>query len=340
MVTCSQLNTPEPANSVTTIRLQDVRSASLFDRPNQQVVSTRDYRFRGESIRSCIANDVLYMPLPKAQVVDGIQPCETGYDATDLAIMQRLMPDLERDPAFAGYSDESVCILANTWSHNFSHWMEELCKVVVLEETGFAGKYVASKTPFAVESLAMLGVEAGRILAQPESPVVYRSCVYLDRYNFVDAYAKPARFTAIREQLLSASPPATKSGARLWIHRSGKRQVVNQNEIDAVLTHYDIETVDFAAMGLSDQIACSRGASILAGPHGSGFMHALFAPPATTLIECFSPGWLNPTWTSIYRMLGQKYFQLTPVDTEAQPYQHGQAVYIDPDHLALTFDHA
>ena len=94
--------------------------------------------------------DVLYAPEYGLAVCDGFVPEEAinygshldvrlgrasddGQSRTDGPLLP--LANLER-------SEHEVCILGNIYSKNFGHWMEELLKVILLEEFRFDGQYV------------------------------------------------------------------------------------------------------------------------------------------------------------------------------------------------------
>lgn len=320
---------------------------SLLDlgHPLHARLSLTSFSFGGSQVSAAIADHVLYVPEPRLQLLGNeFFPVETGFDQLDLQVVCELhdgLPTMHFDPEDADFVSGLFCVLANPWSMNFSHWMEELTKVVVLEDNNFEGNYVLPKhDDLARTSLGLLGVDTQRLTPWPRRPTVFEQAVFLERYNFVDAFARPDRFLAVRQRLYDASPTTSSRGEKIWITRSGTRQIVNWDDVSQLLDEYEVDVIDFAKFELAEQIAIARNARMLAGPHGSGFMHALFTPKRSTIIECFSPEWLNPTWTSIYRMMDHRYFQIVPPSTQYNLYPHGDDMLIDPDHLALSLSHA
>jgi hypothetical protein len=76
----------------------------------------------------------------------------------------------------------------------------------------------------------------------------------------------------------------------------------------------------------------------MAGLHGSQFVHSQLMPPRSAVIECFSPLYLNPTYTEIYRVLRHRYSQLGATNTPVFPYPHGGDVEVDLQQLALALE--
>jgi hypothetical protein len=75
---------------------------------------------------------------------------------------------------------------------------------------------------------------------------------------------------------------------------------------------------------------------VLSGLHGSQFVHSQLLPERSFVIECFSPLYLNPTYTEIYRVLRHRYSQISPVNTPLMPYLHDGDVLVDCQQLDLA----
>ena len=90
------------------------------------------------------------------------------------------------------------------------------------------------------------------------------------------------------------------------------------------------------ALSIKSQISVARQMHVLSGLHGSQFVHSQLMAPRSTIIECFSPIYLNPTYTEIYRVLRHRYSQISPVNTPVMPYEHGGDVLVDCQQLDLA----
>ena len=87
---------------------------------------------------------------------------------------------------------------------------------------------------------------------------------------------------------------------------------------------------------VSRQIGAAMRAEALAGPHGAGMIHSMFMKSKSTVIECFSPEWLNPSTREICRALRHRYFQIVAPNTPFEPYRYGRNVEVDCNHLELV----
>src|SRR5205085_19182 len=118
--------------------------------------------------------------------------------------------------------------------------------------------------------------------------------------------------------------------------RGGTRVVVNREDVDRSLCRFGLTAVDMAKFSVGEQIAAVRGADLLAGPHGAGLIHCMFLNEHSTVIECFSPEYLNPSVREICRLLRHQYFQVVSPNTPTNRYPHGMNVEVDCNHLELV----
>ena len=111
----------------------------------------------GAPVHVARAEDVLYLPDRGLQIVrDRFVPLEaTPYPGALASVQKKSMTDGKgryEHPIRCREVDDEVCILANIWSWNLYHWIEELFKTIILETYGFKGRYILAGMPdFAAE---------------------------------------------------------------------------------------------------------------------------------------------------------------------------------------------
>jgi capsular polysaccharide biosynthesis protein len=171
-------------------------------------------------------------------------------------------------------------------------------------------------------------------------PTVFSSVVYVTaiRSRTMDRY--PGPFFALRDALLEHAATDASAPRRLWMERNlgvlnAPRDLVNAAEVYALLGRYGFEIVDMASLPLVRQLALANGAAVLGGVHGAGFVHTMFMPHGSTVIECFSPEFVNTNWFGLLNAMRHRYFMI--VNRSAyQPYAYGARVMVDCAHLELT----
>jgi capsular polysaccharide biosynthesis protein len=292
----------------------------------------------------CRTEDVLYLPSAlgigqSLQMIAGrVVPVEAILDPFTLGFVQqrRASKNITKydEPFEVQYFDGDVCILGNVFSRNFTHWHEELLKVQMLALAGVECDFVFSRLPvFATEALQLLGVPTARI-HDIDEPTVFRSAYYMTPISYENVWRYPGVLLKLREALLAAAESDAPSyGPRLWLDRGQQtrlgRKLVNAEEVYRCLEEYGFERLDMGALPMNRQIAVAQRMQAMAGLHGSQFVHSQLMPRRSLVIECFSPHYMNPTYTSIYHALGHRYCQVTSTNTPAFPYQHDGDVEVD-----------
>ena len=308
----------------------------------------------GPPIRIVRLADVLYLPslLDTGQSVQIVRerlfPIETTFDdwASEFVKSQAQARGRMKFSDFVD-SDHAgdVCILGNLFSRNFTHWHEELMKLTMMEQAGMDCVYVVSELPkFARELLDLLGIPAHRIL-EVRGPTRFRSALYATPVSYRNVADYPAVLMALRDRLLAidVSDEPTASG-KLWLDRGKQtrlgRSLVNEDEVYRLVERYEFQRLDMGALSVKAQIAIARNMSVLAGLHGSQFVHAQLMPRRSNVIECFTPLYLNPTYTDIYRVMRHRYSQVCSYNTPLFPDSHGGDVWVDCQQLDLAMQAA
>lgn len=292
-------------------------------------------------------SDVLYLPELGLQLAgDLVVPLEAVQDGWNL--------DFELKREFQGrtgdyansfectYCDADVCILSNFFSRNFFHWVtEELPKVHMLERSGFSGSYVVSRLPsFALQFLALLGIGDERMITELAGPTRFRSAVYVSAVTAHSLGRLPELFFSLRESVLGGVDVTRQSPRRLWLDRrvglnNAGRELLNTEEVYCLLDRFGFEVIDIAAFPVAEQISISRHAEVLSGPHGAGFIHAMFMAPESSVIECFSPLFINPGVFDVCRLLRHRYSMLV-YEHAYDGYPFGNRLMVNCAHLELV----
>jgi hypothetical protein len=292
-------------------------------------------------------SDVLYLPELGLQVANKtLVPLEAVQDGWNLDFeLKRQFQG--RTGAYANAFDcldrsEDVCILANFFSRNFFHWItEELPKVHMLERSGFRGSYVVSGLPaFAIQFLALLGISDERMITELAGPARFRSAVYVSAVTALSVGRLPELFFSLRDSVLGPVTLPRRSGRRLWLDRrtgvnNAGRELLNTEEVYRLLDRFGFDVIDIAEYPVAEQIAISRDAEVLSGPHGAGFIHSMFMAPESAVIECFSPLFINPGIFDVCRLLRHRYSMLV-YEHAYGGYPFGNRLMVNCSHLELV----
>ena len=234
-----------------------------------------------------------------------------------------------------------VCVLGNVFSRNFTHWHEELMKVAVIERAGIDCVYVVSELPsFSMDLLSIMGIPGHRIL-EVSKPTRFRSAIFSTPVSYRNVSDYSPVLMDLRQGLLKGAGQAPDGlGSRLWLERGEQtrlgRKLVNEEEVYRLVERFGFERIDMAAWSVPHQIAIAEQMQLVGGLHGSQFVHTQLMAESSAVLECFSPLYLNPTYTEIYRVLNHRYFQLSSTNTPVFPYPYGKDVHVDIQQLELA----
>jgi hypothetical protein len=338
------------------VKVQELEMASAIEMARAQGGRVYPITFSAVTpkLEAVRLSDVLYVPSAleigqSLQIIGGrYLPIEALFDQwTPWFVKPRILERgiSEFDQFAESDHDGDVCILGNLFSRNFTHCHEEMMKVVALEQAKFECRYVLSDLPaFARELLAILGVAAERIL-EVRSPTRFRSVLFSTPVSYRNVADYPDVLLDLRARLLQAGAGEHREyGTRLWLDRGAQtrlgRRLVNEEDVHRLLERYGFQRLDMGALPVREQISVASKMQVMSGLHGSQFVHSQLMPGRSHVIECFSPLYLNPTYTDIYRVLRHRYSQVTNTNTHIFPDVHGGDVMVDCQQLDLALRNA
>jgi hypothetical protein len=340
------------SSEMQTVRVEQLEMASAIEIARNEDGRIYPIAFSADTpvLEAVRLDEVLYVPSAveigqSLQIIRGnYLPIEALFDDWTAGFVKSRV--LKRGiKEFVGFVDSAdvgdVCILGNMFSRNFTHCHEEMMKVIALEQAGIECKYVIAELPaFARELLAIIGVAAERIL-EVQAPTRFRHAWYSTPVSYRNVADYPDVLLSLRARLLQADlgdQPA--HGEKLWLDRGKQtrlgRKLVNEDDVHRLLEKYDFQRLDMGALPVRAQISVAKNMRVMAGLHGSQFVHSQSMTPRSAVIECFSPLYLNPTYTDIYRVLRHRYSQVTNTNTQLFPDQHGGDVLVDCQQLDLA----
>jgi hypothetical protein len=200
--------------------------------------------------------------------------------------------------------------LGTVWSGNYYHWMLD-----VLPRLLFAERFDRLRAmPMIVqrgitqtqrESLRILGIPPDRIIEFNGHHWQVEQLYYIQPGLTLNP--TPLHVQWLRERFALHS--LTRSTRRLYISRedSTSRRVINERDLVKELGLYGFEVVTLRGRSFADQVQLFSEAEIIVGPHGAGFTNAVFAQPGASLIELFSPSWMNGCFWALANACGHRY---------------------------------
>lgn len=105
---------------------------------------------------------------------------------------------------------------------------------------------------------------------------------------------------------------------KLYLSRSGRRQVKNESQVREVLKEFDFEILEDISRTVDEQIRLFAEAAVVVGPHGAGFTNLLWCQPGTKVLECFYGGYTPPFFYYISQILGLEYSRMVDNSDDAE----------------------
>lgn len=232
--------------------------------------------------------------------------------------------------------------LVGPWCGGFWHWiMEYLPRLILAELAGFSGKFLIPPiSGFVVESLLLLNINPERLVVfNTNKCVKVSNLLVLPRYGYIPREIYLSSLNLLREKMLEHVMPLNRPDKRVYLSRRkarNGRNVVNESDLLDVLEQYHFEYTEFDDMPLKEQISVMANANWLVGPHGAGFVHTLFMPRKSNVIELFSPNYINLTMLGAVELLQHRYHMLVPRNEEN--YRYGRDIFAPLEAIRVTIE--
>jgi Glycosyltransferase 61 len=232
---------------------------------------------------------------------------------------------------------------------NYTHWLLDYLPRIALYRSNYGSMLVNGPLrPFQIQAFRCLGVDAASLLAldYPRAYVAPKlfypstgSAFLMPPLTF-----QPAIIDWLRDRFLRPRA-GSQGGRKLFISRTGhsqvhERRLLNDAEIAGVAGEQGFEIIRPEELSFESQVILFSEASVITGPHGSGFVNMVFAPRGAKIIEMLGPRYnrerpasLHP-YVKIAAMLGQNFVRVIgrsddkPILRNFVPYE---TYTIDPD---------
>lgn len=213
------------------------------------------------------------------------------YRGTHGMIKRFLRHDL--DPTRATTLGNAMCLAINLcW--NYHHWLLEILPNAVLAEAaGFRGIYLIPPYRYASQSLALLGIDAKRLVVHQRDELWRIKQLHVAApIDGETNMRQPAALAHLRDKLRDAAPTSTSRRRRLYVSRNrpgAQRRVVNEPELKSLLDRFGFEEFFAEDHTVAEQLAAFASAEAAIGVEGAGFASALVMPRDALVMTLFSP---------------------------------------------------
>jgi hypothetical protein len=247
--------------------------------------------------------------------------------------------------------DEAAPIF-QTACNNFWHWtMENLPKLLALENMGYEGKYILPyDEPVIARSLDMFGIAPKRLLP---SGVLYRveRLILPPRLSGFTLVDNLSLVDFLRQSILDVTG-MEQGERRVYVRRIGQRKLTNEQDILPVLEDFGFESMTPETLEHKEQFRFMTAVDCSVMVHGANSTLALFQKPRSIWVEMFNNRYVTYSNLHTVRAMKLRYHALvedleldTSPDATTTVYEHLKAgmkadVTIDPMYLRIILENA
>jgi hypothetical protein len=154
------------------------------------------------------------------------------------------------------------------------------------------------------EYMQLLGVNTDNLIDSTKYKIV---TPHLIAANSAHWHPNLADLLSLKRHIGAAFKPVETESSRIYISRSGRRCVTNEDELITLLKKYDFLILVDKPRTVTEQISLYHNASFIIGPHGASFSNIIWCQPGTHLFELFSPNYAPDFFLYLATMMDMKY---------------------------------
>lgn len=193
----------------------------------------------------------------------------------------------------AGLSAEKIergVWITDNWSRNYFHWLTDAIPRLYLAKQNEPNVDLLlpsfyQSISYTRESLEPFMLGSVRII--PEDQAVVVKSFAIPTYSAETGNYNESVIQSVGEIYRNHYGASAPAGRRIYISRSKApvRKVVNEDQILPLLARHGFEIVHCENMSFSEQVKLFSEASMMAGPHGAGFVNMMFMQPGAKILE-------------------------------------------------------
>lgn len=221
------------------------------------------------------------------------------------------------DEAVRDRIEETTLLLAQEWDDNYGHWIVEgLPRIVQAADTvDLRGVRVAlSRHPrmrdIYLDSLAAFGIGPEQAVWLEGRETWFRELIYPTPVTIQPWVKSPLILEAATR--LRAMVGSDRGPSRLYVSRNrwGRRRLINEAEVVALLAARGYRTVHPETLSFRDQVALFAGAERVVGAMGAALANILFAPEGVHLLALTNRDMVDDFFFDLASLKGGRYHAL------------------------------
>lgn len=241
--------------------------------------------------------------------------CQRPHPYHHAIVDQKTLPPLK---AIEG----RVAVINGLSGNVYFHWMIDILpRIALLQQSGLELAQIdwflvnSDRQPFQLDTLAVLGIPATKLLQSDRYPHVQASELLVPSFPGYLGWLQPWVATFLRQTFLPLAAPAVLDvhyPERIYISRAQARhrRLFNETEIVTYLQSLGFVSICLESLSLKQQITLFAHAKVIVAPHGSGLTNIVFCQPETIVIELVSPHYIRHYYWVISQQLSLHHYYL------------------------------
>ena len=212
-----------------------------------------------------------------------------------------------------------VALLSGLAGHVYYHWMFDILpRLEILRRSEIKFKEIdwfvvnSLSKPYQRETLNLLGIEEDKIIESDRHSHIEASELIVPSFPGYLDWVPEGTIRFLRQTFIPQISLTQTQKAKIYVSRAKakNRQLINETEVNQLLTESGFVTVFLEEMSFLEQVALFASAKMIVAPHGSGLTNLVFCSPNTKVVELFSPNYLRTDYWMISQQLHLKHYYI------------------------------
>jgi hypothetical protein len=209
-------------------------------------------------------------------------------------------------------------VLTGPSYRGYFHWLtDSLPRLQLIESAGYSvhdiDNYIipCGNLPAIDETLDSLEIDVSKRVEATHRANLTTDTLILPSMPAYSGNPSPESRKFLRDRFLKRADTLQHNfPKRFYVSRKDTRRVINEPELLNALHKYGIKALFPEKFSFLEQVALFSRADLIIAPHGAALTNLLFAKPGTTVLEFFSPNYVNVCYWSISKLGKLRYSYL------------------------------
>jgi len=212
-----------------------------------------------------------------------------------------------------------VVLLSGLAGHVYYHWMFDILpRLEILRRSEIKFKEIdwfvvnSLSKPFQRETLNLLGIPESKIIESDRHSHIQADELVVPSFPGYLDWVPEGTVRFLRQTFLPQVHLSQTNNSKIYVSRAQakNRKLVNEAEVNQLLTASGFMTVFLEELSLLEQVAMFANAEVIVAPHGSGLTNLVFCSPGTKVVELFSPNYVRTDYWMISQQLNLEHYYI------------------------------